>query len=229
VTREEFQRVTDVSRETLARLAVYHDLLSRWQTRINLVGKSTLKEAWRRHFLDCAQLAPLVSPGIRTITDLGSGAGFPGLVLSIMLGIETSLVEADERKCAFLREVARLTDAPVVIRAGRIEAQAPWASDLVVSRALAPISDLLRYAWPFLSLSDSPFRACLLLKGENFESELTPALENWKMRVDSRPSISDPRGRVLVIQDLTPEVNAHGRQHAPRNRGSNQGGGRPGA
>jgi 16S rRNA (guanine527-N7)-methyltransferase len=210
LTAEEFQRVTNVSRETLDRLGAHLDLLVRWQSRINLVGKSTLIDPWRRHYLDSAQLAPLIGEDAKVVTDLGSGGGFPGLVLAILRDIETHLIESDERKCAFLRESVRVTRAPVVIHAGRIESMAPWVSDIVTARALAPISELLKLGWPFLTRSRSPERAGLFLKSENCETELTAASKEWKMRIDSRPSITDPRGRVIVIRDLTPEVDANG-------------------
>lgn len=218
LTAAEFQSLASVSRETLDRLAIHLALLIRWQNRINLVAKSTLADPWRRHYLDSAQLAPLIPLGARVLTDLGSGAGFPGLVLSILLNLEIHLVESDERKCAFLREAVRLTNAPVVIHAGRIEALEPWRSEIVVARALAPVSALLDFAWPFVTRSDARFRACFFLKSENFETELTAASKKWSMRVETRPSITDPRGRVICIRDLTPGVSEDGRDHSVRRR-----------
>jgi 16S rRNA (guanine527-N7)-methyltransferase len=213
LTADEFQRLASVSRETLARLSLYLDLLRRWQDRINLVGKSTLDDPWRRHFLDSAQLCALMPADAKIVTDLGSGAGFPGLVLAIILGVNTHLIESDARKCAFLREVARVTRAPATIHPARIETVSPWPSDIVVARALAPISHLLDYAWPFLSLSPAPGRMCLFLKSENFEQELTSATKTWNMRTEIRSSISDLRGRIICIRDLTPEVSEDGRHN----------------
>src|SRR5437660_4118565 len=117
----EFAAATGVSRETLPRLDAYAELLRRWSPRINLVAASTLDDLWRRHFLDSAQLLPLVPSAARSLIDLGSGAGFPGLVLAILGVPGVELVEADSRKCAFLREAARIAAAPVMIRNARIE------------------------------------------------------------------------------------------------------------
>ena len=138
-----FAALSGVSRETLARLETYAELLRRWSARINLVGANTLADPWRRHFLDSAQLLAHVPPGTQTLIDLGSGAGFPGLVLAIlgMPGVE--LIEADARKCAFLREAARLAAAPVTIRNARIEAAAPRIVDVVTARGCAPLDRLL--------------------------------------------------------------------------------------
>jgi 16S rRNA (guanine527-N7)-methyltransferase len=219
LTPEEFRAAAGVSRETVARLALYLDVLRRWQRRINLVAPATLLDPWRRHLLDSSQLAAVIPGQARNITDLGSGAGLPGLVLSIVRGLETHLVDADERKCAFLREAARIVGAHVEVHCGRIESLSPWASDVVTARAVAPLSILLDYSWPFFSLSSAPDRCCLFLKSRSFEQELTEAREIWNMRVDVRPSISDARGRVLCIRDLAPGVTSDGTERRGPDRG----------
>src|SRR5262249_24184315 len=117
-----FAALTGVSRETVTRLEAYAGLLRRWSGRINLVGRNTLGDLWRRHFLDAAQLRPLISEKARSLVDLGSGAGFPGLVLAILGVPGVELIESDKRKAVFLREVARITNAPVKIVDSRIEA-----------------------------------------------------------------------------------------------------------
>src|SRR5438128_2737225 len=127
----EFAAETGVSRETLARLDAYAELLRQWAPRINLVAASTLADSWRRHFLDSAQLLPLIPPEARSLIDLGSGAGFPGLVLAIIGVPGVELVEADARKCAFLREAARIAAAPVRIHNTRIESVPAHAVDVV--------------------------------------------------------------------------------------------------
>ena len=121
---DEFAALTGVSRETLARLEAYAGLLTRWSARINLVAASTLADPWRRHFLDSAQLYPLIPSRRASLIDLGSGAGFPGLVLAIMGVPGSNWSKSDARKCAFLREAARLAGAAVTIRNARIEAVA---------------------------------------------------------------------------------------------------------
>ena len=201
MSAEEFATSADVSRETMERLELYVSLLVKWQEAINLVGGDTLADVWRRHMLDSVQLAQYIPSGDDVITDLGSGAGFPGLVLSIVLGRPVHLVEAAGKKAAFLREVARLTQAPAIVHHGRIEAQDVWPSDIVVARALAPLSLLLDYAEPYLSKA-GPGSACLFLKGGRAEEELTEASKSWTMAVDRFQSVSDPTGLILRLRDI---------------------------
>jgi 16S rRNA (guanine527-N7)-methyltransferase len=199
LTSEAFRAATDVSRETLARLEIYADLLATWQRRINLVGPSTLPDLWRRHMLDSAQLAPLVPGGTRTLLDLGSGAGFPGLVLAILGAAEAvHLVEADARKCAFLREAAVRTGTAVTLHNSRIDAVAPFEADAVTARALAPLPKLLSLAAPFLG----PESVCLLHKGARWQDELTEAGKDWIMRADRQVSLTDPNAVILRLTEL---------------------------
>ena len=198
----------DVSRETfdletMDRLDIYAETLRTWQPRINLVSNKSLDDLWRRHFLDSAQLAKWVSPDMRVI-DLGSGAGFPGLVLSIVTGAPVVLAESDTRKCAFLREVRRLTNANAEIAEGRIEdldtvemTDGPF--DIVVARALAPLADLIGHAERLMK----PDGFCLFLKGAQVDRELTDASEFWNIQVEQHQSLSDPDGAVLKIGNLT--------------------------
>ncbi|HEY1301341.1 MAG TPA: 16S rRNA (guanine(527)-N(7))-methyltransferase RsmG [Stellaceae bacterium] len=195
---EGFAETVPVSRETLARLEAYVDLLALWSARINLVGRDTLADPWRRHILDSAQLEPLIPKGARRLVDLGSGAGFPGLVLAILGVPGVELVEADAKKCAFLREAARVTETEAAIRQSRIEALPPRVFDVVTARALAPLDRLLGFAAPFVG----PGTVCLLLKGERAEEELTLARKGWTMSVSSSQSRSDPRGVVLRLHDV---------------------------
>jgi 16S rRNA (guanine527-N7)-methyltransferase len=203
---EGFAARVHVSRETLARLAAYVDLLERWSGRLNLVGRATLADPWRRHILDSAQLLPLVPAGIQSLVDLGSGAGFPGLVLAILGVPGVELVEADSRKCAFLREAARVTAAAVTIRARRIEAVPAHVADVVTARGLAPLDRLLALAEPFLG----PATACLFLKGEHVAEELTVARRAWKMTIACHASLSDPRGVVLQLSETAREPRPQG-------------------
>lgn len=198
LTAAEVQRLLGIDDETLGRLADYLALLGRWQRRINLVGPSTLADPWRRHILDCGQLKPLIPPGAADLFDLGSGAGLPGLVLAILGVGGVTLVDSDQRKCAFLREAARLTAAPVRILNQRIEGLAPAVADIVTARALKPLAALLPLAAPLLR----PGGRLLLLKGAGLDAELTAVRAAWTMRVDRRPSLSDPAGVIVQLTDI---------------------------
>jgi 16S rRNA (guanine527-N7)-methyltransferase len=200
LTRAEAGALLSVSRETLDRLQIYLDLLVRWQQRINLVGPSTLEDPWRRHIVDCCQLWRLWPENARSVVDLGSGAGLPGLVLAIMGAPEVHLVESDQRKAAFLREAARACGAAATIHAGRAETVPPLAADVMTARALAPLPELLRLAERHVH----PGTTCLFLKGRTAASELTRAREAWTMRVASVGSLSDPEGQILLISEIRP-------------------------
>lgn len=183
----------------LARLKDYVGLLEKWQRAINLVGPRTLADPWRRHILDSAQLADDVRAA-NLVADLGSGAGFPALVLAIVAGVPVHLIESDQRKATFLREVARVTRAPVTVHAARIEDVPPLRADVVTARALAPLPRLLPWAHRHVSAGGKT----VLLKGANVEEELTAARKQWKMTTWSRPSLSDPAGTVITIAKLAP-------------------------
>jgi 16S rRNA (guanine527-N7)-methyltransferase len=190
-----------VSRETLARLEAYAELLTRWSARINLVGRDTLPDLWRRHILDSAQLHRFIPGSAQNLIDLGSGAGLPGLILAILGVPGVELVEADSRKAAFLREAARITGAEVMIRPCRIQAVPPHPVDVVTARACAPLDRLLALAAPFLA----PHTLCLFPKGERFNEELTLARKASTMDVSVEPSLSDRRGVVLRLQQVARE------------------------
>jgi 16S rRNA (guanine527-N7)-methyltransferase len=196
-----FAEIFSVSRETLARFEAYAQLLTRWSARINLVGRDTIADLWRRHFLDSAQLRPFVPDGAQSLIDLGAGAGFPGLVLAILGVPDVELVEADSRKAAFLREAARVTEANVTLRPCRIAAVPEHPVDVVTARALAPLDRLLDLARPFLG----PDTLCLFPKGERAAEELTLARKRWTMTVALHNSIADPRGVVLRLHQVVRE------------------------
>jgi 16S rRNA (guanine527-N7)-methyltransferase len=196
-----FADLFPVSRETLARLEAYADLLIRWSARINLVGRDTVADLWRRHMLDSAQLRPLMPSAAQSVVDLGSGAGFPGLVLAILGAAGVELIEADSRKAAFLREAARVTAAEATIRPCRIAAVPPHQVDVVTARALAPLDKLLDLAEPFIG----PDTICLFPKGEKAAAELTLARKGWRMTASMHDSITDPRGVVLCLRQIARE------------------------
>jgi 16S rRNA (guanine527-N7)-methyltransferase len=202
LTAEDFQRVAGVSRETLGRLQAYCGCLERWQRTVNLVATTTLADPWRRHFLDSAQLWPLLPSTARRVVDLGSGAGFPGMVLAILGAPDVQLIESSGRKAAFLQEVARLTATPVTIHRSRIESLPPLGADVVTARGCAPLVRLLGLAAPHLA----PGGICLFLKGRNVTAELTEAEKKWKMRIDRFASRSDPRGVVVRLEDVSRET-----------------------
>jgi 16S rRNA (guanine527-N7)-methyltransferase len=199
----EFRRQADVSRETMERLRQYQALLAKWNRRINLVGRRSLDDVWRRHFLDSLQLLPH-GPDRGPWLDLGSGAGFPGLVLAIAGAPEVHLVESDGRKCAFLREAARITGSDVTIHQSRIEDLPALKPMAVTARALAPLPRLLSLAWPQLSADT----LMLLPKGQDVDVELTEAAKCWKMRVDKVPSVTASAGCILLLREIT-RVRSH--------------------
>jgi len=187
----------DVSRETQERLDVFADLLTRWNARINLISPRDVPHLRERHIADSLQIAPLVADAER-ITDLGSGGGFPGLIVAIATGIPTTLVESDQRKCAFLREAARETGAQVRVLASRIEQANLDPAPVITARALAPVSQLLQWAFPLLSEGGR----CVFLKGRNVEAELTEATPDWHMAVTRVQSRTSADGVILQLSEI---------------------------
>jgi 16S rRNA (guanine527-N7)-methyltransferase len=201
VDRAEVLGALSVSRETVERLDSFVELLQRWQAIKNLVAPTTLPEVWERHILDSAQLLPLLDPH-RRLADLGSGAGFPGIVLAILgsgtPGFHVDLVESNQRKSAFLQEAVRITRAPAAVRPLRIEdyvRQAP-AVDVVTARALAPLEALLDLAEPLLKTGAE----ALFLKGRQAEEELTQARRSWRIDATMIASRTDPHGRIVHVR-----------------------------
>ena len=195
---DEFHRALNVSRETMERLNIYLVLLKKWQKAINLVSRKSLEECWRRHFFDSGQLLRHIPVGAKSVLDIGSGAGFPGLVLAIMGAPDVELVESDERKCLFLREVSRETSTPVTVTNQRIESITPKTYDVVTSRACAPLDVLLSYSKPYLHLST----VCLFPKGRSLDEELTTAKKRWNMRYSLLASASDSAGRIVRLEGI---------------------------
>ncbi len=193
-----------VSRETEERFAVYADLLERWQRIKNLVAPSTLGEVWTRHFADSAQIAAIAPDALRW-ADMGSGAGFPGLVVAILLvgraGAQVHLIEANARKCAFLREAARACGAPATVHNGRVEDVLPSLKhiDVVTARALAPLPRLVEMG---RVLVDGGTTGIFL----KTQAELVdvfhgaPALDHVIL-----PSATSAEGRILVLRRAAPE------------------------
>ncbi len=203
---EDFRSAFSVSRETADRLVRYESLLRKWQKAVNLVAPRTLPEIWHRHFADSAQLAALVPDDAESLADLGSGGGFPGLVLAIVLmdrkPLRVTLVESDTRKAAFLREVARQTRVPVDILTTRIENAETQRKvgqvNVVTVRALAPLSRLLGLAAPFFA----PHTVGLFLKGRDIHGEIDEARAGWRFDVELVPSMTDREGQIAVVRNV---------------------------
>ena len=187
--------------ETLARLDVFAQLLQKWQRSMNLIGSATLADFWIRHVADSLQVSS-AEPNARRWVDLGSGAGFPGLVTAIKYaddpGAKVHLIDADERKCAFLQEAVRITSAPAVVQCGRIEKILPELTDLIdaiSARAVAPLSVLLGYTSPLLEKG----AIGLFLRGKDFEAELTAALTAGKYIITTIQSQTCSTARLLRV------------------------------
>jgi len=193
----------NVSRETLEKLQLLERELRRWQAIKNLVGPATLDQVWDRHIVDSLQLLDL-APEAMTWVDLGSGAGFPGLVLAIAgqeRGLKVHLVESNSRKCAFLRQIARLTGASAMVHEARLETVIPsfvGKADVVSARALASLTQLLEWTEPMLKTGTIG----LFPKGRDAESELTEARKKWTFKADILPSRTDSEARILRITSI---------------------------
>jgi len=192
-----------VSRETREKLELLERELRRWQAIKNLVGPATLDHIWDRHIVDSLQLLEL-APEARTWIDLGSGAGFPGLVLAIAgqeRGLKVHLVESNSRKCAFLRQIARLTGASATVHEARLEtviSSFVGRADVVSARALASLTQLLEWTEPMLKTGTIG----LFPKGREVESELTEARKKWTFKADILPSRTDSEAGILRITSI---------------------------
>ncbi len=197
------QNVGVVSRETTEKLRLLESELRRWQAIKNLVGSGTLDDIWTRHIVDSLQLLA-AAPNAKTWLDLGSGAGFPGLVLAIAgqpQGLRVDLVESNSRKCAFLRHVARLTEAPATIHEARLETIIPQfvgRADIVSARALASLTKLVEWTEPLLKAGTTG----LFPKGRDVDAELTEASRSWKLGTEILPSQTDSSARILRITSI---------------------------
>ncbi len=194
----EFAEASNVSHETLARLEAYVALLINWNARQNMVSRASLPDVWQRHVWDSAQLAPFIPEDAKKLVDLGSGAGFPALVLAAMRPrVRVSLYEATAKKCRFLAEAASVLQVEVDIRNTRIEEAGREGFDAVTARACAPLELLLSYASCFQKANT----VNLLLKGQDVEAELQEATKSWKMDIHRHPSRSGP-GMIVEIRKL---------------------------
>lgn len=208
---EEVFRRFDVSRESKARLKLYADLLRKWQARINLVGGDTIPFLWERHIADSLQLRTYIGKGEKTVVDLGSGAGLPGLVLALAYPeYRVTLIESNGKKAAFLKEVARRSEISVQIiqeRAEHVDSEPFRSADpIITARAVAPLHRLLGLAAPFLQTGRALFH-----KGQDAGAELTEAMKSWRIVYIRHPSVIDSRGVILEILKVR-----HIDEHGPR-------------
>ncbi len=193
----------DVSRESLVALQAYAALLLKWQARINLIGPATVGEFWHRHIADGLQLLPIIErePGPKTIVDLGSGGGVPGLVIALARPQwNVHLVESNNKKAAFLLEAARVAGRKITIHGARIEAlqlDELGRVDWVTARALAPLPQLLELAFPLLKTGRGLFH-----KGQDVDVELTAATKCWNIQVQRYPSLIDDQSSILEIMEV---------------------------
>jgi len=195
-----------VSRETISRLELYVALVQKWTKSVNLVSRGDHDALWPRHVLDSLRLLPLIPQGTARAIDLGSGAGFPGLVLALASNIPFDLVEADRRKAAFLVEAQRVTGAPVQVHCARIEDVALPPAPLLTARALAPLTTLLGFANRLLR----PGGTALFPKGARANEEIAAASQQWFMRVARHDDPRNPGSTILAITELT-----HARAYDP--------------
>jgi 16S rRNA (guanine527-N7)-methyltransferase len=196
-----FQAMAGASDAQMADLERFRQLLATWNEQMNLVGPSALASFWPRHAWDSAQLLKLM-PEARVWADLGAGAGFPGLVLAVMLkgvpGAKVHLVESLAKRCRFLTEVVGELDLPAQVHNARAESL-KLDVEVVTARAVAPLTRLLGYGWPYLNRG----AVGLFLKGQDVEAEMTEAHRYWKFKADLRPSLSDPGGRVVEVREIS--------------------------
>lgn len=203
MSAQDFLARRNVSRETLERLNCYKALLDKWNPAINLVSAATLGQVWTRHFLDSAQILDLTRVNYGLWADLGSGGGFPGLVLAILAADERpdlkfTLVESDGRKAAFLTAVARELGIAPRVAAVRIENLPALGADVLSARALAPMSVLLGFADRHLS----PDGLAIFPKGARYQVEIDQALEEWRFSYEKHPSVTDPDAVILTVGEI---------------------------
>lgn len=193
----------DVSRETLAALLQFEQLVRRWNPAINLVSKTTLPEIWSRHILDSTQIFSLCPPKALVWADFGSGGGFPGIVVAILAAqlkpeLRVTLVESDLRKATFLRQAAHALSLPVSVCSARIESLDSLQADVVSARALASLPELLAHADRHLVAGG----VAIFPKGARYAEELAEARKSWAFDVDVQQSQSDQDAAILVIRNI---------------------------
>ena len=196
--------IVSVTPEMAEKLRQYHALLLKWQEKINLVSPNTIPEAWQRHFIDSAQLAPPLPESAKSLYDMGSGAGFAGMVLAILRpGLSVTMIESDAKKCAFLSTVSRETGVPVTVVNKRIEAARDGLPPprLVTARALASLSELFGYVWPWAQ--ERPELRLIFPKGAQAQVEIKAAkAAGWAFETALTPSKTEAGAQILMVTRL---------------------------
>jgi len=187
-----------LSNDALSKLKIYQAMLLKWQKSLNLISDSTIEDSWNRHFIDSAQLEKLITKPEPIVVDVGSGGGFPGLVLAMMLNGEFHLIESDKKKCIFLSEVSRETKTKVIIHNDRIETSSISNIDYVISRACANVSQLFSWTENFVSHETK----CLFLKGKNYSIEIDDAKNDWQFDIELHPSVTDTQSAILELSHV---------------------------
>ena len=200
---KKFTEKYNVSCETIEKLKTYQELLLEWQKKFNLVSNSSLQNVWERHFEDSAQLFDYIPEDAESLIDFGSGAGFPAMVIAIMSVEKTpylkvTMVESIKKKTLYLNEVALKTGVDVEIKNDRIENLPLKKYDVITSRAMASLVDLLKYAYPFCSEKT----VCLFPKGKNYSLELAEAHKKWRFKCSIEQSKVSEEGKILIITDI---------------------------
>jgi 16S rRNA (guanine527-N7)-methyltransferase len=193
----------DVSRETISRLKSYEQLVRKWNPTINLASKQSIEEIWRRHIVDSAQIFPHIPTDAKLCADVGSGGGFPGIVLAVISASQAQhrkfvLIESDQRKATFLREVIRSLDLNAEVRASRIESLDRLNSDVFTARALAPLSVLLGFARNHVNDQG----VCIFPKGENHREEIDDARKYFRFECEAIQSLTEPKSAILKIYGI---------------------------
>ena len=201
---KKFMEKYSVSRETQNELMLYHQLLIDWQQKFNLVSKSSLDDAWKRHFEDSAQLVKFIPQSAQTMIDFGSGAGFPALVVAMMLKgrtpyLNVSMVESIRKKTLYLNAVAEATNTNVEVINDRIENLPSKKYDVITSRAMTSLKDLLGYAYRFCHKNT----VCIFPKGKSYAEELAEAHKFWRFKCVIEQSEVSAEGKILIINNIS--------------------------
>ncbi len=200
----DFCMFQNVSRETFEKFSIYYKTLIKWQNSINLISKNTIESVWERHFLDSAQLYNITKEIDGNIIDFGSGAGFPGLILAMMGNRKIHLVESDQKKCTFLREVSMLSETNVTVHHNRIEDLEYFDVELITARALAPLNKLIDYAEAFTknSSTNQKLPKLLFLKGKSYKKEISELGKRKSFFIEEFESITDKSSKILYINKI---------------------------